>query len=159
YMAWFAADFPQSKPARWASVYLQGLLLQGDRKSMESLARRIVLPPTLPDKDPEQALQHFISHSPWDEQRVWRRYRAVMAASFASRVGCFVVEDAGFPKQGRHSVGVQRQSCGSRARKTNCQVAVALHYVSPLGHYPLGLRLYLPSPWLDDAGRLDQAGV
>jgi SRSO17 transposase len=82
-----------------------------------------------------------------------------MAAAFASRVGCFVVEDVAFPKQGRHSVGVQRQSYGCGTRKTNCQVAVALHYVSPLGHYPLGLRLYLPGPWLGDSGRLDQAGV
>src|SRR5262245_16649527 len=159
YMAQFTPDFPQSKSARWAGVYLQGLLLHSARKNMESLARQIVVPPTLPDKDPEQALQHFISHSPWDEQGVGRRYRALMAAAFASRVGCFVVEDVAFLKQGRHSVGVQRQAYGGETRKANGQVAVALHYVSPLGHYPLGVRLYLPGPWLSDHSRLDQAGV
>ncbi len=159
YAARFAADFPQSKPARWAEVYLQGLLAGEGRKSIEALARQVVLPPSLHDKDPDQALHHFINHSPWDEQRLCRRYRALMAALFASHRGCFVLDDICFPKQGRHTVGVQRQSASSLARKINCQVAVAAHYVSPSGHFPLGLRLYLPGSWLADPRRLDQAGV
>src|SRR5947209_5989969 len=79
YAALFADDFPQAKPAAWAGVYLQGLLLDGERKSVEPLARRVVLPAGLTSRDPEQALQQFVSQSPWDEQAVLRRYRARLA--------------------------------------------------------------------------------
>jgi SRSO17 transposase len=159
YAALFADDFPQAKPARWAGAYLQGLLLDGERKSIEPLARRITLPEGLSSKDPEQALQQFVNQSPWDEQKVLRRYRARMAETFASPEGIFVIDDTSFPKQGRHSVGVQRQYCGALGKKANCQVAPSIHYVTPAGHYPLDLRLYLPDSWLTDPERLDRAGV
>jgi len=159
YAGLFAEDFPQAKPARWAGVYLQGLLLDGERKSIEPLSRRIALPEGLTSKDPEQALQQFVNQSPWDERPVLRRYRSRLAEAFASPEGIFVIDDTSFPKQGRHSVGVQRQYCGALGKKANCQVAVSAHYVSPHGHYPLDLRLYLPDSWLTDAARLDKAGV
>jgi len=159
YAALFAEDFPQAKPARWAGVYLQGLLLDGERKSIEPLSRRITLPQGLTSKDPEQALQQFVNQSPWDESQVLRRYRARMAETFASPEGIFVIDDTSFPKQGRHSVGVQRQYCGALGKKANCQVAPSVHYVAPKGHYPLDLRLYLPDSWLSDKQRLDRAGV
>src|SRR5829696_6665237 len=153
YAALFADDFPQAKPARWAGVYLQGLLLDGERKSIEPLSGRITLPEGLTSKDPEQALQQFVNQSPWDEQKVLRRYRARMAETFASPEGIFVIDDTSFPKQGTHSVGVQRQYCGALGKKANCQVAPSVHYVSPHGHYPLDLRLYLRNPWLANAER------
>src|SRR4029077_20217074 len=106
YAAQFAPDFPQSKPARWAGVYLPGLLLDGERKSIEPLARRVTLPPGLVCKDPEQALQQFVSQSTWDDRAVLARYRGLMAGHFASPDGVFVVDDTGLPKRGRHSVGV-----------------------------------------------------
>jgi SRSO17 transposase len=159
YAALFADDFPQVKPARWAGVYLQGLLLDGERKSIEPLAGRVRLPEGLTSKDPEQALQQFVSQSPWDEHKVLRRYRARLAEAFASPEGIFVIDDTSFPKQGRHSVGVQRQYCGALGKKANCQVAPSVHYVAPGGHYPLELRLYLPDCWLADKKRLDRAGV
>ena len=84
YAALFTADFPQAKPARWAGVYLHGLLTDGDRKSIEPLSRRVTLPPGLAVKDLDQALQQFLGQSTWDEQAVWRRYRSVMAEAFAS---------------------------------------------------------------------------
>src|SRR3954465_14448844 len=108
YAALFAPDFPQAKTARWAGVYLQGLLLDGERKSIEPLARRVTLPPDLPSRDPEQALQQFVNQSPWDELAVLRRYRAHLARTFASPEGVFLFDDVSFPKQGTHSVGVQR---------------------------------------------------
>jgi SRSO17 transposase len=159
YAALFADDFPQAKPARWAGVYLQGLLLDGERKSIEPLSRRVTLPDGLTSADPEQALQQFVNQSPWDEHAVLRRYRAHLAHTFASPEGLFVFDDVSFPKQGTHSVGVQRQYCGALGKKANCQVAVSVHYVSPLGHYPLDLQLYLPDAWLTDKKRLDRAGV
>lgn len=155
----FAPDFTWPRPARWAGVYLQGLLLDGERKSIEPLSRRVPLPPDLTSADPEQALQQFVNQSPWDEQPVLRRYRARLARTFASPKGIFLFDDVSFPKQGRHSVGVQRQYCGALGKKANCQVAVSVHYVSPAGHYPLDLRLYLPDSWLSDGARLDRAGV
>jgi SRSO17 transposase len=82
-----------------------------------------------------------------------------MARSFADPKGIFVIDDTSFPKQGKHSVGVQRQYCGALGKKANCQCAVSVHYVAPRGHYPLTMRLYLPESWLKDPGRLDKAGV
>jgi SRSO17 transposase len=159
YAAAFAPDFPQAKPARWAGVYLQGLLLDGERKSIEPLSRRVRLPEGLTSKDPEQALQQFVNQSPWDQQRVLRRYRTLLAGAFASPEGIFLFDDVSLPKQGAHSVGVQRQYCGALGKKANCQCAVSVHYVAPRGHYPLDMRLYLPESWLGDPKRLDRAGV
>jgi SRSO17 transposase len=159
YALLFADDFPHARPAQWASVYLQGLLLDGERKSIEPLSRRVTLPDGLDVKDPEQALQQFVNQSPWHEHTVLQRYRSVLARTFASPEGIFLFDDVSYPKQGNHSVGVQRQYCGALGKKANCQVAVSVHYVSPWGHYPLDLRLYLPDSWLQDDARLDQAGV
>src|SRR5215469_4353906 len=159
YAAGLRDAFDLDRPARWAGVYLAGLIQEGERKSIEPLSRRVALPPELQVKDPEQALQQFVNQSPWDEQRVLKRYRAVMARSFASSQGIFVIDDTSFPKQGKHSVGVQRQYCGALGKKANCQCAVSVHYVAPKGHYPLTMRLFLPESWSNDRARLDKAGV
>src|SRR5947209_11455546 len=107
YAQLFADDFPHARPAQWAAVYLQGLLLDGERKSVEPLSRRVTLPAGLASKDPEQALQQFVNQSPWDDRAVLRRYRATLARAFASPDGVFLIDDVSFPKQGAHSVGVQ----------------------------------------------------
>lgn len=159
YAARFADDFPQAKPAKWAGVYLHGLLTDGDRKSIEPLSRRVALPDGLVAKDPEQALQQFVSQSPWDHEVVLRRYRAHLAETFADPDGLLVIDDTTFPKQGRHAVGVQRQYCGALGKRANCQAAVSVHYVAPKGHYPLAMQLFLPESWVADADRLDRAGV
>ena len=159
YATLFATDFHQAKPALWAGVYLQGLLLDGERKSIEPLSRRITLPDGLTSTDPEQALQQFVNQSPWDEKAVLKRYRAHLAQTFASPDGIFLFDDVSFPKQGTHSVGVQRQYCGALGKTANGPVAVSVHYVSPKGHYPLDLQLYLPDSWLSDTKRLDKVGV
>jgi SRSO17 transposase len=159
YAAHFRDDFRLDRPARWAPVYLAGLIQEGERKSIEPLSRRVALPPELQVKDPDQALQQFVNQSPWDEQQVLKRYRALMARTFADPAGIFVIDDTSFPKQGKHSVGVQRQYCGALGKRANCQVAPSVHYVSPKGHYPLAMRLYLPESWTDDPKRLERAGV
>src|SRR3954449_4802160 len=144
----------------WSGVYLRGLLEDGERKSIEPMAARVPRSVDLLHiKDPEQALQQFVNQSPWDEQGVWKRYRSVMAEPLASPQGIFVIDDTGFPKQGKHSVGVQHQYCGQLGKKANCQVAVTVHYVSPEGHFPAALRLYLPKSWTNSPERLDAAGV
>src|SRR5262249_9205981 len=160
YAETFAPEFPQARPALWGGVYLQGLLIDGERKSVEPLSRRVTLPEGLAGiKDKDQALQQFVNQSPWDHKPVLRRYRSLLAQTFASPQAIFLFDDVSFPKQGKCSVGVQRQYCGALGKKANCQVAVSVHYVSPKGHYPLDLRLYLPEVWLADEDRLDKAGV
>jgi SRSO17 transposase len=151
--------FNRPRQAAWCGVYLRGLIQDGDRKSVEPIANRVPLPAGLTVTDPDQALQQFLGQSTWAEQAVWARYRAVMADEFADPAGIFVIDDTTFPKQGQHSVGVQRQHCGALGKKANCQCAVSVHYVGPKGHYPLDMRLYLPEVWWGDTKRLDQAGV
>jgi SRSO17 transposase len=159
YAARFRGDFSRPRQAVYSGVYLQGLILDGERKSIEPLSRKVTLPPDLRVKDLDQALQQFVGQSTWDEQAVWRRYRSIMAGTFASPSGIFVIDDTSFPKQGKMSAGVQRQYCGASGKRANCQVAPSLHYVSPKGHYPLAMRLYLPESWLADSKRLEKAGV
>jgi SRSO17 transposase len=153
----FRADFRRREQAEWAAVYLQGLLQTDGRKTIENLARFVTLPDSLRVEDVAQALQHFINQSPWDEQKIYQRYFGLLAERLGS--GIFVLEELAFVKQGRHSVGVQRQYSTVLGRKANCQIAVALHYLSPAGFHPLAMRLYLPRRWLEDKPRLDAAGV
>src|SRR4051794_11595950 len=155
----FRDDFNRPRQAQYSGVYLQGLILDGERKSIEPLSRKVTLPPGLEVADLDQALQQFVGQSTWDERAVWKRYRAVLAETFASPAGIFVIDDTSFPKQDKHSVGVQRQYCGASGKRANCQVAPSVHYVSPKGHFPLAMRLYLPESWAADAERLDKAGV
>ncbi len=155
----FRADLNRPRQAAWCGIYLHGLLADGERKSIEPMAQRLARRLDFDVADPDQALQQFVNQSTWDEQKVGRHYRAVMAETFADPRGLFVIDDTSFPKQGRHSVGVQRQYCGALGKRANCQVAPSVHYVSPKGHCPLAMRLYLPEAWLDDPKRLDRVGV
>ena len=155
----FRPDFPMSRQADWSLVYLRGLLQDGDRKSIEPLVARVDLPPQLRVRNPDQCLQNFVNQADWDEQLAWRRYRGLMADALEDDEAVFVIDDTTFPKQGRHSVGVQRQHCGALGKKANCQCAVSVHYAAPKGHCPLAMRLYLPESWLGDAKRLDKVGV
>jgi SRSO17 transposase len=158
YLDPFRAEFRRRDQARWAAVYLQGLLRPGPRKNVENLARAVTLPADLTVEDAAQALQHFINQSPWEEDRLWRRHWALVNRGLPSG-SALVVDELAFIKQGRHSVGVQRQFSRSLGRKVNCQLAVVLHLVHPGGLIPLALRLYLPRGWLSDTARLNTAGV
>jgi SRSO17 transposase len=156
----FREDFRRRDQARWAAVYLQGLLLPpGERKTIGTMARRVILPADLVVEDVAQAMQNFVNQSPWDERLAVRRIRARLAETFADPEGAFVVDELAVPKQGRHSVGVQRQYSSALGRKTNCQVAVCLHHFGSAGVCPLGMRLYLPKSWLNSPTQLDAAGV
>ncbi len=159
YVGLFRDAFRRRDQARWAFVYLQGLLLPGERKNVESLAGRVALPPDLAVSDVTQALQNFVNQSPWDEQLLWRRFRDVVGRPRLSPESVLVVEDFVFPKQGQHSVGVQRQHGGALGKKLNCQVAVGVHLAGPAGYCPLALRLYLPRGWCEAPERLDAVGV
>ncbi len=121
------------------------------------LSHRVLRPAGLTSTYPEQALQQFVSQSPWDREAVLRRYRSHLAATFAHPDAVFVIDDTTFPRQGRHSVGVQRRYCGALGKKANGQAAVSIHYAAPEGHYPLALRLFLPES--GDRRRPPEAGL
>jgi len=157
YVAEFAADFGLITRRYWAGVYLQGLFLDGERKSIEPLSGRVSVPGW--HGDTEQALQQFVNQSVWDEQAVLRTYRRLLAASLADAAGVIVIDDTGFAKKGRHSVGVARQYSGTLGKTDNCQVAVSLHYAAPNGDYPLALRLYLPDSWISQPERMQAVRV
>ena len=123
--------------------YVQGLLSDSARKSMEAMLARVT------DPGAYQAFQHFITDSPWDAACVWRRLRAVIP----EREGWLIVDGTSFPKQGVHSVGVARQYCGTLGKVANCQVAVTVALWTEARAYLLGAALYLPTAWLTPAAR------
>jgi SRSO17 transposase len=155
YLDGYRPAFRRRDQARWAGVYVRGLLGAGGRRNVENLARAAA--DGLGVEDVAQALGHFVNHSPWDEARLWQ-HLARRAAERGGE-GVFVLEELALSKQGRHSVGVHRQYSRALGKKVNCQLAVVLHHVGPAGHVPLWLRLYLPRAWLADAARLDATGV
>ena len=141
----------RSERRQWSSVYVRGLLLDGERKSIEPMAAR------LPEGN-VQALQQLIGQSPWPWAPVWARLARRMTAELEPDP-VWVIDDTGFPKQGRHSVGVARQYSGTLGKTANCQVAVSLHQVGAEGSTVLGWRLYLPESWRQDAERRAEAGI
>jgi SRSO17 transposase len=157
YASEFMADFGLIIRRYWAGVYLQGLMLDGERKSIQPLAQRVNVPGW--HGDTMQALQQFVNQSPWDEQAVLRTYRRLLAASLADTAGVIVIDDTGFAKKGRHSAGVSRQYSGTLGKTDNCQVAVSLHYAAPRGDYPLALRLFLPETWTSQPERMQAVRV
>jgi SRSO17 transposase len=129
---------------RWGEVYLRGLMLDGKRKSIQPMAAR------LPDGN-EQALQQFVSQSPWD----WRPVRQRLATQMTAAVDpdAWIVDDTGFPKFGTASVGVARQYSGTLGKVANCQVGVSIHMATDQASCPIDWRLFLPQSWDADAAR------
>src|ERR1700726_3882289 len=129
----------------WARVYVQGLLLDGERKSIEPLASRI------PGAD-VQALRQFVGQSPWDAEAV-QQLLARKIVDLLSEPEVWILDETSFPKAGEHSVGVARQYCGALGKVANCQVAVTAALWTGQRAWPVGALLYLPKPWLSDADR------
>ena len=131
-------------------LYLQGLIEQGARKSLEPIVAR------LGDAD-YQSLQQFVADSPWDPAVVMR----AVAERVAPEIGVegWVLDDTGFPKDGKRSPGVKRQYSGTLGKIGNCQIGVSLHAVGKSGTVPLGWALYLPQDWCDDPERRRRAKI
>ena len=145
----FAACFGRRVQADAASQYLQGLFNDSERKSMQAMHGRLSDPMTY------QALQHFITDSPWPPGPMWTRLREITP----ERRGILAVDDTGFPKQGTHSVGVKRQYCGALGKTGNCQVGVTTAVIGPTLVWPTSCELYLPREWAADAERRERARV
>jgi SRSO17 transposase len=123
---------------RWGECYVRGLMLDGKRKSIEPMAARLA------DGD-EQCLQQFVNQSPWDEVAVRRALARRMSGELAPRA--WVVDDTGFPKFGKMSVGVARQYSGALGKIGNCQIGVSVNACSQEASCPLDWRLFLPREW------------
>jgi len=134
-----------------AEEYIRGLLMDGERKSIEPIASR------LPDGD-VQALQQFVNQSPWPSQEVRASLARKVEGEFVPEA-YWLIDEVSFPKQGHHSVGVARQYCGALGKTANCQVAVTLDLGTEESSTPLDWALYLPEQWIKDPVRRKAAGV
>jgi SRSO17 transposase len=146
----------RATPARW---YLRGLMLVGQRKSVEPMAAR-VHPQDVPSA--HQSMHHLVADSEWSDTALLAAVarQVVPVLSEAGQAPCFwIIDDTGFRKYGKHSVGVARQYCGQLGKTENCQVAVSLSLATAAGSLPLSYRLYLPREWAEDRKRCATAGV
>ena len=137
-------------------AYLTGLLLPGERKSVEPMAAKI---------DPRhvsrlhQSMHHFVANAGWEDREVLAVARDYALAQLERHapVGAWVVDDTAMPKKGKHSVGVARQYCSVLGKQDNCQVAVSVSLVNKTMSVPAAWRLYLPETWVRDARRRREA--
>lgn len=137
--------------------YCQGLMLLIERKSVEPLAAHIK-PTQVRAK--HQSLHHFVAKSAWSDSAVLASVCDQVQPLLVADTGYYwIIDDTGFPKKGKHSVGVARQYCGQLGKQDNCQVAVSLSLATELGSIPIAYQLYLPKDWASDPVRRDVAGV
>ena len=150
FLAKLTAGLGRSERRRWAGVYVRGLLLDGERKSVEPMASRL--------GESDQDLHHFVGHSPWSADVL---LEGLATATATTPPAYWIIDETSFPKAGSHSAGVQRQSCGALGKKANCQLAVSLHRADETAgtSQPLAWRLFLPESWTDDPARCQRAGV
>jgi SRSO17 transposase len=138
--------------------YCKGLLLPGERKSIEPMAARL---------DPEsvqpirQSLHHLVAKAPWSDEALLEQVRDQVLPAMQKQgpVVAWIVDDTGFPKKGKHSVGVARQYCGQVGKQDNCRVAVSLSVATWSSSLPIAYRLYLPKEWAEDAERREKTEV
>lgn len=158
YVSVFEPSFRYSQ-FRWASLYLRGLLLDGERKSIEPMMERLELPADFESRDPLQAMRHCVGHGRWEAERVLALLRTHVCPALDAPDAALILDDTPIPKQGTDSVGVARQYNSTIGASRNCQVAVTVHYASARGHCPIAGRLYLPTSWTSDPDRLTKAKV
>jgi SRSO17 transposase len=138
--------------------YCLGLLLPLERKSVEPLAA-VMAPSRVAAK--HQSLLHFVGQAPWSDEALMSRVRDWVLPQVERRgaIRAWIIDDTGFPKKGRHSVGVARQYCGQLGKQDNCQVAVSLSVANDAASLPIAYRLYLPQAWAEDTERRRKAKV
>ena len=145
----------RAKPLR---DYCTGLMMPCDRKSVEPMAAM-----TAPDRTAaqHQSLLHFVGQGDWSDQQVLAKVREMVLPDIERHgpIEAWIIDDTGFPKKGRHSVGVARQYCGQLGKQDNCQVAVSLSLANHHASLPVAYRLYLPKEWATDRQRRRKAGV
>ena len=150
----FAKHFGRREQRYWAQKYMEGQLLELERKSIEPMASALA-------GGNIQAMQQFIGVGRWSDEPIIKQHQRAVAHTLGEPEGIVIVDGSDFPKQGQDSVGVARQYCGALGKIANCQASVLLAYASSKGHTLLDRRLYLPEEWLDTAHaeRREKCGV
>ncbi len=149
----FAPLFGRKEVQARSEQYLRGLLVQRtDRRNAENLAEAV-------EGATPRSLQRFLTEAPWETAPVIERLQRYVGARLDCDDGVWVLDETGFPKQGKESVGVARQYSGTLGKVGNCQVGVFLAYASSRGRALVDKRLYLPGKWIDDLHRCRRAGV
>src|SRR5215471_9957207 len=138
--------------------YCTGLLLPGERKSVEPMAARLA-PGQV--RRLHQSLHHLVADAPWSDEALLRQVRNYVLPRMEKKgpVVAWIVDDTGFPKKGSHSVGVTRQYCGQVGKQENCRVAVSLSVATWNWSLPIAYRLYFPKDWAEDNERREKAEV
>jgi SRSO17 transposase len=152
FVAEVVAALPLARQRQNALLYARGLIEHGGRKSLQPTLFRLGA-----SAAQYESLQQFLADSPWQPEAIWRACAERIVPQIAPLA--WVIDDTGFPKDGRHSPGVKRQYSGTLGKVGNCQIGVSLHAVGLEGTLPLGFALYLPEEWTDDPQRRQRAKV
>ena len=153
FVDFFKHELGRSERRHWCQMYLCGLMLNGERKSIQPMAQR------LPGGN-EQALQQFVNQSPWDFSIVQAKLAKYLVKETNTLKGVLILDDTCFPKRGDKSVGVAHQYCGALGKIANCQSVVTWHYSGTEGdHFPVAAELFLTKKWVSDRKRLRTAKV
>ena len=139
YLAPYAAFFHRSEGHQLAQCYLVGLMMDGERKSVEPMSEKV--------NASERGMQRLLSDVSWDYDGAMDEYRRQMLSETSDPQGILAVDDTSFPKKGRHSVCVSRQYCGARGKVDNCQIGVSLTYVGQGVSWPYAMDLFIPESW------------
>jgi SRSO17 transposase len=148
----YAVLFGRDETQDHAHRFVQGLLLGGDRRSVENIAEAI-------DGCVVRSLQKFIAQSPWSDDELVEELQRHVSEVLGDPDAALNVDETGFPKKGTKSVGVKRQYAGCLGRTDNCQIGVCVNYRSAAGHTLIDRRLFLPEEWAADRPRREEAGV
>jgi len=154
FVEFFRTELGRSERRHWCGMYLSGLMLDGERKSVDPMAQRL-------EGGDTQAMSQFLNQSPWAFEPVQARLREFFDYRFKLEAedGFLILDDTTFPKKGKHSVGVAHQYCGALGKQANCQTLVSWQFASPQIHFPLSGELYLPESWTLDPRRMKRVGV
>jgi len=138
--------------------YCTGLMMPCARKSVEPMAA-VTAPARTAAQ--HQSLLHFVGQAAWSDDKVLAKVCEMVLPAMERHgpIEAWIIDDTGFPKKGRHSVGVARQYCGQLGKQDNCQAAVSLSIANRQASLPVRYRLYLPREWADDAARRRKVGV
>lgn len=148
----FLEAFGHKVRRKWAPVYLRGLVMPGERKSIEPLAGRIA------PEEVEQ-LHHFVATSRWSIEPIEGVLLDKADTLLGGSGAHLIIDDTAIPKKGVHSVGVAHQYCGQLGKQANCQCLVSVTLARDDVPIPIALRLFLPQSWSDDRARCRRAGV
>jgi SRSO17 transposase len=154
----FCGIFARSDQMSRFRAYILGLLVPSIRKNVGAMA--LALKGQFPEGfDPSQALQHFVTSSPWQEKDLTLCLKEILEDQLPDAGAVWLIHEAAFEKRGKNSIGVQRQYSRQTGKKLNCQLAVILARVGPRGYFPIASSLYLPSTWLENEAGLIQHKV